>query len=82
MKAVENGGTAVGIRCKDGIVLAVEKIITSKLLRPGANKKISTVDRHIGVVRCYVPGYLQHASSADNHQIRCTPAWSPMVDIS
>ncbi|KZF24658.1 proteasome component C1 [Xylona heveae TC161] len=50
VKAVENGGTAVGIRCKDGVVLAIEKIITSKLLKVGANKRISTVDRHVGVV--------------------------------
>lgn len=50
VKAVENGGTAIGIRCKDGVVLAVEKIITSKLLKPGANKKIATVDRHVGIV--------------------------------
>lgn len=51
VKAVENGGTAVGIRCKDGVVLAVEKLITSKLLKPGANKRIATVDRNIGIVR-------------------------------
>ncbi len=50
VKAVENGGTSVGIRCRDGIVLAVEKVITSKLLKPGANKRIATVDRHLGVV--------------------------------
>lgn len=50
VKAVENGGTSVGIRCKDGVVLAVEKVITSKLLKPGANKRIATVDRHLGVV--------------------------------
>lgn len=50
MKAVENGGTSIGIRCKDGVVLAVEKIITSKLLKPGANKRIATVDRHMGAV--------------------------------
>lgn len=50
MKAVENGGTCVGIRCKDGVVLAVEKIITSKLLKPGANKRIATIDRNFGVV--------------------------------
>lgn len=50
MKAVENGGTSIGIRCKDGVVLAVEKVITSKLLKPGANKRIATVDRHLGVV--------------------------------
>lgn len=50
MKAVENGGTAIGIKCKDGVVLAVEKIISSKLLKPGANKRIATVDRNVGVV--------------------------------
>ena len=51
MKAVENGGTSIGIRCKDGVILAVEKIITSKLLKAGANKRIATVDRHMGAVR-------------------------------
>ena len=50
VKAVENGGTSIGIRCKDGVVLAVEKVITSKLLKPGANKRIATIDRHIGAV--------------------------------
>ncbi|KAJ9157555.1 Proteasome subunit alpha type [Pleurostoma richardsiae] len=50
VKAVENGGTSVGIRCRDGVVLAVEKVVTSKLLKPGANKRIATVDRHLGVV--------------------------------
>ncbi|KAF1965737.1 N-terminal nucleophile aminohydrolase [Bimuria novae-zelandiae CBS 107.79] len=50
VKAVENGGTAIGIRCKDGIVLALEKLITSKLLKPGANKRIATVDRNMGIV--------------------------------
>lgn len=48
---MENGGTAIGIRCKDGIVLALEKLVTSKLLKSGANKRISTVDRNMGVVR-------------------------------
>ncbi|CAN6622602.1 probable proteasome subunit alpha type-7 [Trichomonascus vanleenenianus] len=48
-KAVENAGTSIGVKCKDGIVLAVEKIITSKLLAPNANKRIQTIDRHIGV---------------------------------
>lgn len=50
VKAVENGGTSIGIRCKDGVVLAVEKVIGSKLLKSGANKRIATVDRHLGVV--------------------------------
>jgi len=48
-KAVENSGTAIGLRVKDGIVLAVEKLVHSKLLVPGANRRIQTIDRHIGL---------------------------------
>jgi 20S proteasome subunit alpha 7 len=40
----------VGIRCKNGVVLAVEKVVTSKLMKPGVNKCIATVDRHLGAV--------------------------------
>jgi 20S proteasome subunit alpha 7 len=32
------------------VVLALEKLVTSKLLKPSANKRIATVDRNIGVV--------------------------------
>lgn len=49
MKAVENGGTSIGIKAKDGVVLAVEKLVSSKLLVAGKNKRIQTIDRHIGV---------------------------------
>ncbi|KAH9482837.1 Proteasome subunit alpha type-3 [Psilocybe cubensis] len=48
-KAVENSGTAIGLKVKDGIVLAVEKLVHSKLLVPGANRRIQTIDRHIGL---------------------------------
>ncbi|KZT65993.1 proteasome subunit alpha type-3 [Daedalea quercina L-15889] len=48
-KAVENSGTVIGLRVKDGVVLAVEKIIHSKLLVPEANRRIQTVDKHIGL---------------------------------
>ncbi|KIY73758.1 20S proteasome subunit [Cylindrobasidium torrendii FP15055 ss-10] len=48
-KAVENSGTAIGLRVKDGIVFAVEKLVHSKLLVPGANRRIMTVDRHVGL---------------------------------
>ncbi|KAH9850722.1 20S proteasome subunit [Lenzites betulinus] len=54
-KAVENSGTAIGLRVKDGIVLAVEKLVHSKLLIPEANKRIHTVDKHIGIASA---GYL------------------------
>jgi 20S proteasome subunit alpha 7 len=54
VEAVDNGGPAIGIRCKDGVVLAVEKLISSKLLKPGANKRIAPVDRNIGIVRSHL----------------------------
>lgn len=47
-KAVENSGTAIGIRGKDGVVFGVEKLITSKLYESGDNKRILNVDRHVG----------------------------------
>lgn len=49
LKAVENSGTAIGLQGKDGIVFAVEKLVTSKLYEKGANKRIFSVDQHIGV---------------------------------
>lgn len=49
-KAVENSGTVIGLRGKDGVVFAVEKLVTSKLYEPGANKRIFHVDEHVGMV--------------------------------
>jgi len=48
-KAIENSGTAVGLRGKDGVVFAVEKLVTSKLYEPGANRRLFSVDRQIGL---------------------------------
>lgn len=41
--------TAVALKGRDGVVLAVEKLVGSKLYEAGANKRIFTVDRHIGI---------------------------------
>lgn len=49
-KAVENSGTAIGIVCKDGVVLGVEKVVTSKLYEPGVNRRMHIIDKHIGMV--------------------------------
>jgi len=48
-KAAENSGTIVGIRCKDGVVLAAEKIITSKLYTRTTQPRIVHIDAHIGM---------------------------------
>ncbi|KAI0693565.1 nucleophile aminohydrolase [Cytidiella melzeri] len=63
-KAVENSGTAIGLRVKDGIVLAVEKIIHSKLLVPDTNRRIQSVDRHIGMATA---GFLADGRRLANH---------------
>jgi len=48
-KAVENSGTCLGIRGKDGVVFACEKIVTSKLYEAGANRRITNIDTHVGM---------------------------------
>jgi len=48
-KAVEKAGTAIGIRCRDGVVLAVEKVQISKMLVASSNRRIATVDLHAGL---------------------------------
>jgi len=59
-KAVENSGTVVALRGTDGVVLAVEKLVTSKLYEPGTNRRLFTVDRHVGVA---VAGLLADAKA-------------------
>jgi 20S proteasome subunit alpha 7 len=48
-KAVENAGTALGIKCSDGVVLCVEKPLLNKMLLSNSNRRIHTVDAHSGV---------------------------------
>jgi len=60
-KAVENSGTSIALKGKDGVVFAVEKLVTSKLYENGANRRIFSVDTHIGMA---VAGLL-----ADSRQI-------------
>lgn len=46
--------TAIGIRCKDGVVFGVEKLVLSKLYEEGSNKRLFNVDRHVGMVRLHL----------------------------
>ncbi|EDL36566.1 proteasome (prosome, macropain) subunit, alpha type 3, isoform CRA_d, partial [Mus musculus] len=52
--------TAIGIRCKDGVVFGVEKLVLSKLYEEGSNKRLFNVDRHVGMA---VAGLLADARS-------------------
>ena len=54
-------------RGKDGVVFAVEKIVTSKLYEKGANKRIFNVDRHVGMAASGLyPDTRQLAETAAN----------------
>lgn len=48
-KAVDNSGTVVALRCKDGIVFAVEKMVRSKMLVVGSNRRIASIASHVGM---------------------------------
>lgn len=48
-KAGDKTGTVLGIKCKDGIVIGIEKTITSKLLLPGGNKRFMATDLYSGI---------------------------------
>jgi proteasome alpha subunit len=49
-EAVKRGTTSVGIKARDGVVLLVDKRISSRLLEPQSTEKIFQVDDHIGAV--------------------------------
>lgn len=44
------GSTAIGIQTSEGVVLAVEKRITSPLMEPSSVEKIVEIDSHIGTI--------------------------------
>ncbi|EJW80318.1 hypothetical protein WUBG_08774 [Wuchereria bancrofti] len=47
-KAVDNGGTMIAIRGKDGVVTAADKLITSKLYVENANPRMANAGEYIG----------------------------------
>lgn len=50
IQAIDNAGAAVGILSKDGVVIAAERKITSKLLaKPKTSEKLYMIDNHVAV---------------------------------
>jgi 20S proteasome subunit alpha 7 len=41
----------LGVKCKDGVILGAEKLVVSKLMVPGSNKRLYNIDKEIGCVR-------------------------------
>eukprot|EP00270_Netrium_digitus_P001465 TRINITY_DN1159_c0_g1_i1.p1 TRINITY_DN1159_c0_g1~~TRINITY_DN1159_c0_g1_i1.p1 ORF type:complete len:239 (+),score=51.03 TRINITY_DN1159_c0_g1_i1:380-1096(+) len=64
IEAIKLGSTAVGVQTKEGVVLAVEKRITSPLLEPSSVEKIMEVDEHIG---CAMSGLTADARTLIEH---------------
>ncbi|XP_021294556.1 proteasome subunit alpha type-5 isoform X1 [Herrania umbratica] len=64
IEAIKLGSTAIGIKTKDGVVLAVEKRITSPLLEPSSVEKIMEIDEHIG---CAMSGLIADARTLVEH---------------
>ena len=58
IEAIKLGSTAVGIRTNEGVILAVEKRLTSPLLEPSSVEKIMEIDHHIG---CAMSGLVADA---------------------
>jgi len=64
IEAVKLGSTAVGIQTKEGVVLAIEKRLTSTLLEPSSMEKVLEVDSHIGAA---VSGLIGDARTLIDH---------------
>lgn len=63
-EAIKLGSTAIGIATSEGIVLGVEKRITSSLLVSNSIEKIMEIDSHIG---CAMSGLTADARSMVEH---------------
>jgi len=64
IEAIKLGSTAVGIQTAEGVVLAVEKRVTSTLLEPSSIEKIMEIDEHIG---CAMSGLTADARTMIDH---------------
>uniref|UniRef100_A0A0E0RAW5 Proteasome subunit alpha type n=1 Tax=Oryza rufipogon TaxID=4529 RepID=A0A0E0RAW5_ORYRU len=64
IEAIKLGSTAIGLKTKDGVVLAVEKRVTSPLLEPSSVEKIMEIDEHIG---CAMSGLIADARTLVEH---------------
>jgi len=73
IEAIKLGSTAIGIQSSEGVVLAVEKRITSPLMEPTTIEKIVEVDKHIG---CAVSGLMADSRTlVDRARVEAQNHW-------
>ena len=58
-KAIDNSGTAIAMVYNSGIVFAVDKYVSSKMIVPGTNRRVFTIDNRIG---CCIAGFVSDAN--------------------
>lgn len=51
-EAVKRGTTSVGIKCREGVLLAVDKRVASKLIETKSVEKIYQIDNHVIAATC------------------------------
>ena len=68
-EAVKRGTTAVGIKAQGGVVLIVDKRVSSKLLEASSIEKIFKIDEHIGVASSGLVGDAR--ALVDRARIEC-----------
>lgn len=64
IEAIKLGSTAIGIRTNEGVVLAVEKRVTSSLIDPSSIEKVLEIDDHMG---CAMSGLTADARTLVDH---------------
>ena len=64
IEAIKLGSTAVGIQTSEGVIIAVEKRLTSSLLVASSVEKIMEIDSHIG---CAMSGMTADARTLIEH---------------
>ncbi|KAI8465101.1 MAG: nucleophile aminohydrolase [Monoraphidium minutum] len=64
IEAIKLGSTAIGVATSEGVVLAVEKRVTSPLLEPSSIQKVAEIDEHIG---CAMSGLTADAKTLIDH---------------
>jgi len=73
IEAIKLGSTAIGIQTSEGVVLAVEKRITSPLMEPQSVEKIVEIDSHIG---CAMSGLIADSRTmVDKARVEAQNHW-------
>lgn len=73
IEAIKLGSTAIGIQTSEGVVLAVEKRITSPLMEASSIEKIIEIDSHIG---CAVSGLIADSRTmVDKARVEAQNHW-------